>query len=187
MRGCDKLTDASLRWICNPFEYNFPMVDSIRVLDISNCALLTADTVLEMLPLCGVLEDLRLAGMAGVTDDFVHQMCLKCSTVQRINLTKCIFITDAALCSMADYLWLEGLDISGCRRVSDEGMEVLAVACNGLIDVGLKGVHKITSRTVNALARCLKNMQTLDLRDCHLVHESSVNTLKESLPHLNLK
>lgn len=187
MRGCDKLTDLSLRWMSNPFEDNFPMVDSIRVLDISNCALLTADTVLEMLPLCGVLEDLRLAGMPGVTDDFVHQMCLKCSTVQRINLTKCIFITDASLCSMADYLWLEGLDISGCRRISDEGMEVLAVACNGLIDLGLKGVHRITSRTVNALARCLRNMQSLDLRDCHLVHESAVTTLKESLPHLNLK
>jgi hypothetical protein len=187
MRGCDKLTDLSLRWMSNPFEDNFPMLDSIRILDISNCALLTAEAVLDILPICGVLEDLRVAGMPGVNDDFVHQMCLKCSTVQRINLTKCIFITDAALCSMADYLWLEGLDISGCRRVSDEGLEVLAVACNGLIDLGLKGVHKITARTVNALARCLKNMQSLDLRDCHMVHESAVANLKEKLPHLNLK
>ena len=186
MRGCDKLTDRSLSWMSHPFEDNFPMVDSIRVLDISNCALLTSDAVLEILPLCGVLEDLRVAGMAGVNDAFIHQMCIRCTTIQRVNLQKCIFITDAALCSMADYLWLEGLNISGCRRVGDEGLEVLAVSCNGIIDLEMKGVHRITARAINAVSRSLKNLQTLDIRDCHLVHESAVENLKVNLPHINL-
>ena len=87
---------------------------------------------------------------------------------------------------MADYLWLEGLNISGCRRVGDEGLEVLAVSCNGIIDLEMKGVHRITARAINAVSRSLKNLQTLDIRDCHLVHESAVENLKVNLPHINL-
>ena len=61
----------------------------------------------------------------------------------------------------------------GCRRVGDEGLEV-TVSCNGIIDLEMKGVHRITARTINAVSRSLKNLQTLDIRDCHLVHESAI-------------
>jgi hypothetical protein len=47
-------------------------------------------------------------------------------------LQKCLLLTDAALCSLADNLWLEQLDVTGCHKMTDAGFEVLSEACSGL-------------------------------------------------------
>ena len=137
--------------------------------------------------MCGILEELRLSGMVSVDDNFLHEMCIKCGTIQRLSMQKCVFVSDAALCSMADYLWLEYLDITGCRRVTDDGLEVLTVSCNGIIRLFLTGVHKLSSRTVNSVARNCTVIQELELEKCPLVTEKSLDDLQTQWPHLRLK
>ena len=187
LRGCDKLTNKALQHMTQPYEDNFAMCDSFKVLDIAHCAGIDAKGVLEILPLCGILEELRLSGMVSVDDAFVQQMCLKCATIQRLTLQKCVFLSDAALCAMADYLWLEWLDISGCRRVTDDGLEVLTVACTGLVSLLLNGVGKITSRTINSIARNSTVILELEVQQCPLLQEKALDDLQTQWPHLHIK
>ena len=170
-----------------PYEYNFPMCDSIKTLDISYCASITADGILDILPQCGVLEDLRCSGIVSINDSFVQQMCLKCVTIQKLTMQKCVFISNAALCSIADYLWLESLDITGCRRITDDGLEVLTVSCNGIFKLVLKAVHKITSRTINSISRNCQQIQDVDVTDCPLIGEKSIQDLHAIWPHIRTK
>jgi F-box/leucine-rich repeat protein 2/20 len=187
LRGCDKLTDRSLELMANPFEYNFPLLDSIRVLDISFSTGFTTEGVLEALSHCGVIEDLRVAGLYSVDDAFLQMMCLKANTIQKLSLAKCGQITDAGLCSLADYLWVEKLDISGCRKVTDEGIELIAVICNGIIDLNVNGCSKVTARSINAIRRNCINLQALDIKGCNLIKEQSILDLKKGMQHLDLK
>ena len=53
-------------------------------------------------------------------------MALAARTLQRVRFSKCVFLSDAGLCAMAEFLWLEQLDVSGCHRITDDGLEVLA-------------------------------------------------------------
>ncbi len=187
LRGCDKLTDRSLELMANPFEYNFPLLDSIRVLDISFSTGFTTEAVLEALSHCGVIEDLRVSGLYSVDDAFLQMMCLKANTIQKLSLAKCGQITDAGLCSLADYLWVEKLDITGCRKVTDEGIELIAVICNGIIDLNVNGCSKVTARSINAIRRNCINLQVLDIRGCNLIKEQSILDLKKGMQHLDLK
>jgi hypothetical protein len=125
--------------------------------------------------------------MVSADDNFVHEMCCKCGTIQRLTMQKCVFISDAALCSIADFLWLEFMDISGCRRVTDDGLEVVTVACNGLFSLLLNGVHKITSRTINAIARNSTVILELEVQQCPLLQEKALDDLQLQWPHLRIK
>lgn len=187
LRGCDKITNEALMHMTNPYEDNFPMCDSFKILDVSHCLGIDSKGVLDILPNCGILEELRVSGMVSADDNFVHEMCCKCGTIQRLTMQKCVFISDAALCSIADFLWLEFMDISGCRRVTDDGLEVVTVACNGLFSLLLNGVHKITSRTINAIARNSTVILELEVQQCPLLQEKALDDLQLQWPHLRIK
>jgi len=187
LRGCDKITNGALAHMTNPYEDNFPMCDSFKILDVSYCCGIDAKGVLNILPQCGILEELRVSGMVSVDDNFVQEMCCMCGTIQRLTMQKCVFISDAALCSIADYLWLEFLDISGCRRVTDDGLEVVTVACNGIFSLLLNSVHKITSRTINAIARNSTVILELEVQQCPLLQEKALDDLQVQWPHLRVK
>lgn len=187
LRGCDKITNLSLTHIANPYDDNYPLCDALRVLDLSHCSGVNAEGILKVLPLCGVLEELRVSGIVSINDAFVKDMCLKCKTIQRVVMQKCVFLSDAALCYMADYMWLEQIDISGCHRITDDGIEVLTVACNGLFRIFAQRVNKITNRAINAITRNCRAIQYLDVRDCPMVTDQSIDELLSRWPYLNLQ
>lgn len=73
------------------------------------------------------MEELDLSGLAGVVKDgFVRSMAMAARTLQRLKLGKCVFLSDKGLCALAEFLWIEVLDVSGCHRITDAGIEVLA-------------------------------------------------------------
>ena len=37
-----------------------------------------------------------------------------------------------SLCHLAEHLWLEYVDLTGCYRLTDDGLDVLTMACTGL-------------------------------------------------------
>lgn len=177
LRGCDKLTDAVVPLILDPYAdpFQVPMVDSIRILDVGYCLHLSINAMRQLLPACGVLEEVDMSGMTAINDSFIHELCHACPTIQRLRIQKCVLITDAALCTLADYMWIEELDISSCKKITDEGLEVLAVACNGLQKLVLHKVSKVTGRTMASLARNCKAVREVDIRGCPLVTKPAVD------------
>ena len=186
LRGCDKVTDTAILHLTNPFDQNFPMADALRVLDLAFCSAITAQGILRVLPFCGVLEELRLSGCTSVDDAFIKQMCLKCPTITRLVLDKCVFLTDVTMCYLADYLWLETLDIAGCHRITDDGIEVLSVACNGILKILARRVNKLTGKAINSISRNCRGIQVLDIRECPLVSAKSIADLLINWPYITL-
>ena len=87
----------------------------------------TSNGLLKLLPFCGCLEELDLSGLASVVrDPFLKSVARAAKTLQRLKLAKCVFLTDKGICFLVEYLWIELLDISGCHRITDSAIEVLA-------------------------------------------------------------
>jgi hypothetical protein len=179
LKGCEKLKDGALEFMAQPFSHADPstFAGSLFYLDLSFCSGITGNGISTLLPACWVLEDLNLSGIPTVTDQFIHDMCLNCPTIQRLVLQKCVLLTDAAMCSLADYLWIEELDISSCSKITDEGMDVVTTACQGLKTFTGRRAFKLTGRTIQSLSRNCKIISHIDVRDCPQVTKSSVEDL----------
>mmetsp|Transcript_3546 Transcript_3546/g.5520 ORF Transcript_3546/g.5520 Transcript_3546/m.5520 type:complete len:1201 (+) Transcript_3546:1755-5357(+) len=182
LRGCDKLSDQGLKFLSDPTHStasDTPMCDTIHKLNLAYCTGLTGPGILSMLTACATLEDLDLSGLATIaTDSFVHSVSRTVPTLQRLTLHKCLLLTDAVLCSLADNLWLEHLDVTGCHKLSDAGLEVLSEACSGLRSVCVRRVKKITNKTVFALLRNCTGIQKIDVQDCPLVSRACLTEAK---------
>jgi hypothetical protein len=133
---------------------------------------------MDFLPHCGVLENLNVSGMTGVNDDFVHKLCRVAPTIIHLNIMRSLSITDAALCSIADYLFLSTLDASYCTRLTDAGVEVLALALStGLEKLMLRRCHKLSPLGLSALARNCHKLKQLDIRQCPRIDEDAMKDL----------
>lgn len=187
LKGCDKLTNRSLTVMTEVFMDNVAMCDSIKRLDLSYCGTLSAEGILKLLPHCGVLEEINLSGISTVNDDFIHSMCKYCRTIQRLTLQKCIFLTDVGLCSMADFLWVEYLDVSGCLRISDEGIEILSMACSGIQELHVRRLPKLTVHALQALERNCRDLRRLDIKDCALIKSEDIKIISHSRKLLQIK
>lgn len=170
LQGCDKLTDTSLRHLADAAICTasaIPMCDTIHTLNLAYCTSITSRGILELLPVCACLEDLNLSGLASIVNDtFVQTISKSSPTLQRLTLQKCLLLSDAALCSLADNLWLEFLDVSGCNKLTDAGVEVLSEACNGLRNVVFRRVKRLTNKSVMSLMRNCAGIQRIDVQEC---------------------
>lgn len=170
LRGCDGLTDKALLHMADPsisITSTLPLCDTLQSLTLAYSSNFTAQGILSLVPSCVCLEELDLSGLASaVTDRFVSMLAQSCPTLQKLVLQKCIALSDAGLCALADHLWLEHVDLMGCGKLSDEGVEVLVEACTGLRFLGLAKIRKLTDRAVLAVKRNCVSMKLLDVSEC---------------------
>jgi hypothetical protein len=182
LSGCEKITNTGLLSMSQNVGYQIPMCDSFKSLDLSYIAGQKAGPhrILGVLPSCGCQVLINHSGITSVDDGFIHQLCLVCKTVQGMCLQKCVQLTNLALCSMADFLWVEKLDISSCSKITDDGLEVLASACSGLLTLSLRKLNKVTARGLNAVSRSCHVIESVDVRDCVNITEQAILDLKHS-------
>ena len=170
LQGCHQLTDSALRYMyeveLDSVNNNFPMCDSFKVLNLASCLKVSAAGLNSLFLKCGVLEDLDLSGITCVNDALIHDLCEACPTIQRLHLRRCIYVSDVSLCSIASSLWLEHLDISSCSKITNAGIEVVSVACNGLISLKAKRVRKLTNKSINLLFQNCNLLKELDITEC---------------------
>jgi F-box and leucine-rich repeat protein 2/20 len=179
LRGCEKLTSGTVSFFRNPCQFKVGMCDSIKSLDLSYCASIAPSSILDLLVECACLEELFLEGLIGINDDFVHQMCVACRTITKLSLQRCQAITDASLCSIADFLWIELLDISHCTKISDLAVETLTLVCNAIQELRLRRCNKLTSHALFAIVRNCADLRELDIRDCPLIPETVCTDLRK--------
>jgi hypothetical protein len=180
LQGCHQLTDQALQFMhttdSDSANNHFPLCDSLKSLNLASCLNFSAPALNLLFTKCGVLEDLDLSGVTCINDAVIHDLCELCPTIQRLHLRRCIYVSDMALCSIASSLWLEHLDISYCSKVTNTGIEVLSVACNGLISIVAKRVRKLTNKSINLLFQNCNLLKEIDISECDSI---DVPTLEE--------
>lgn len=185
LRGCDKISNLGLTYLTQNFLEPLPLCDSLKVLDLSFCALVSAEGLEALLPYCGVLEELKLSGNATINDDFIVFVTQKCATIQRLTLQHCIFVTDVGVCAIAESMWMEYLDISGCHKVTDAGVEILSLTCQGLQQLILTGLYRLSDTSIYAIYRNCRQLLLLNVEKCPDISSKALVSLQKR--HSNVK
>ena len=81
------------------------------------------------------------------------------------------------LCSIADYLMLQSLDVSYCTKLTDSGFEVLALACSTGLERLMIRRCRISPAGINALSRNCFKLKELDIRECNRVTDDCLYDL----------
>ena len=134
----------SMVFLTESYGFKVGSCDSLKVLNLSYCSNVSTGSMLNLLAGRGCLEELFLEGLIGVNDDFIHQLCISCWTITKLSLQRCQMVTDASLCSIADFLLIEKLDISYCTKITDPAIETISLVCNAIRILNLRRLHKIT-------------------------------------------
>lgn len=179
LRGCSKITDGCLVHFSddslNPTS-KFSLAAALISLDLSFCPLLTKTGLETVLRKCQSLNELNLSGLVSTVDDACLRMISRaCPTIQVLKVKQCVLLTDMALCHIVDGLWLESIDLSGCHRITDHGIEVLGEAFTGLQSIMLNKLKHVTTKAVRFLQQTCKGLRLVECQECPLVSFDDVN------------
>ena len=160
--------------------------DSLRSIDLSKCLELNDAAIGMLAAHCKRLQAIELSGCAHLTDDTLHKLASQCPHLQRVRLARCKRLTDKSLCSLADYLWLEDLDFSGNNRITDDGIEVLAVEFSGLITLNLNDCAKLTDKSIEAFTRHSRALAELNVINCRGITDKAHALLRAANHRLKI-
>ncbi|CAG8453457.1 13316_t:CDS:1 [Acaulospora colombiana] len=137
---------------------------------------------------CGpLIRILDLSEVEFVTDTTVQTIALTCPNLRRINLNKCIHISDAALDSLSVHRCATSLlsvSLSGCRKITDAGLKMLSKSCQGLTSLNIAECCKITDRGVQMVAKGCPRLRQVRLSDCPRLTDQSIEALVINCPRL---
>ncbi|KAJ3208437.1 Annexin A13 [Dinochytrium kinnereticum] len=103
---------------------------------------------------CPDLSLVVLEGSAALTDDSIIKLSQSCSSLRVLDASFCPHITDLSVRSLAMFasLSLKSVSLSGCDRITPEGVEALAEGCKELNEIVLHGCASILNSHVRGFA-----------------------------------
>lgn len=167
LNGCKRVSDKGLAYLCDPLlcpSSSQPFCLTLRSIDISYVTNISSNALLETLQECKNLESFFGSGLVRIVDDqFLKRLGQVCPSIQKLGMNLCIGVTDVGLCSIAENLWIEHIELSGCYKISDIGVEVLASCCTGLRVLDLTKTKRITKNAVEYIKRNCPNLVQLEV------------------------
>jgi hypothetical protein len=167
LNGCKRISDKGLSYLSDSLlcpSSSQPFCLTLRSIDLSFVSNITAPILLEMLQECKNLESFSGAGLVRIVDDaFLKRLGYVCPSIQKLVINLCIGVTDVGLCCVSENLWIEHIELSGCYKISDTGVEVLASCCTGLRVVNFSKTKRITKNSIDYLKRNCPNLEQIDL------------------------
>lgn len=186
LAGCCHLTDMSCNVIAQDPLTRSRRGDSLTSLNLGYCLNITDQGVASLAASLRGLRHINLAGCVQLSDDGVLTLVSTCTRLQGLVLAQCKLLTDKSLCYLADFLWVEDLDISFCSKVSDDGMEVLALEFAGLRKISLKRCVRLTERTLDVLSMYCARLKQVDIRNVPNFGLHAVQRLQQTCPQLSI-
>lgn len=142
---------------------------SIKSLDLSYSGV-DDQTVADVAAHAPSVEVLRLRGATSLSQSAMQEALTSLSRLTEIDLAHARHaVTDESLRALggaADRMWLERVDISYCKRVTDVGVDALTAAYGGIRSLAVRWCTRLTDRTVQCAAARLDQLALLDVRDC---------------------
>jgi F-box and leucine-rich repeat protein 2/20 len=151
--GLQLLTSAGFELFVREPTALAPRGQFLHVINLSFVPSLSDESLSVIAEACPLLETVNLAGCVLLSDAGVLSLASKCGHVKKLGLSHMKRVTDASICSCADYLWLEDLDISGCSKITDDGIEVLCLEFAGLVRLDISSCSKLTNASLDSIMR----------------------------------
>lgn len=184
LAGCCNLTDKACSFVVKDPVSGSRRGIHLTSLNLGYCLNITDQGVALMAASLKRLRYVNLAGCVQLTDEGVLALVSACTRLQEVVLAQCKQLTDKSLCYLADYLWVEELDMSHCSKISDDGIEVIALEFAGLHRIGLRRCRNLTERTLDVLSLYCPLLKQLDLRQVPNCSPNAVDRLEKASPGL---
>lgn len=127
---------------------------------------------LEYLSRCSKLRSLKLGLCMNISDKGLCLIASNCKNIYELDLYKCCGIGDEGLAALSSSCKrLKILNISYCARVTDKGMKHMS-QLEELSDLDMRGLVRVTSVGLTALAAGCKRLADLDMKHCESVNDS---------------
>jgi hypothetical protein len=162
-----------------------PRGEFLHVLNLSYVPTLSDESLGLIAGSCPVLETVNVGGCVLLSDKGIHALVSTCGHVKKLGLSHVKRVTDASICTCADFLWLEDLDISGCSKITDDGIEVLCLEFAGLVRLDLSSCSKITNASLDSIKRHSEYLRWLKLANLPLLTDDVIEDVK--VTHRNLE
>ena len=186
LSGCALLTDETALYLTKEPKTGMSRGEGLKKLKLSYCMLITDEGLLNLGERCTKIERIDLEGLVHLTDEGIRSLVTKCTSIQNISLGRCKRLTDKSLCNLADFLWIEELDISNSTKMTDEGVDVVCMEFTGLLKLNLSHCDKVTDRSIVSLGRHCKHLRELQTVNCSGITKDSLGELKGTLPKCNI-
>jgi hypothetical protein len=179
LAGCTKLTDHGVTYLTVDASSGATRGQWLKYLDVTFCIKLTDASVDVLVKRCKrQLQSVYLSGCVEVSDEAIQLLARECNGLQCVGLAHCRLVSDRALESLADNLWIEELDLSHCQQITDAGIEAVARESPGLRSLNVSWCRKITNRSLDCLMENCKLLRTVDIANCDVLAEETVSRLR---------
>lgn len=184
LSGCCNLTDMACSFIVEDPVARSRRGASLTSLNLGYCHSVTEEGVARLVTSLTRLRYINFAGCIQLTDEGVFTLVSTCTRLQEVILAQCKQLTDKSLCYLADFLWVEHLDISHCSKISDDGIEVIALEFAGLRSLILKRCVRLTDRSLDVLSMYCSHLKQVDLQNVPNCSIAAVDRFKQAYPGL---
>jgi len=168
----------------------------LLALDVGSCRRIT-NVSFQILAKHGrQLKRLSAAGCSQLSDYDVEDIS-RCVSLLSLSLRACSKITDASVEALvllskrkrkAGMRGLQRLDLGGCARISDGGVNALCAAyADSLTHLDLRGLSRLTGRTLDAIqAHCRSTLTHLNVAECAGITAERLQAMREAWPQLDI-
>lgn len=132
------------------------------------------------------LERISLQDCQKLTDESLNHIAVGLPSVQAINLSFCVSVTDTGLKSLSRMDCLRDLNLRSCDNVSDIGVGFLAEggsSSSQLSRLDVSFCDRVSDSSLVHVASGLPNLKSLSLSACHIT-DSGVKRIAKDLHHL---
>ncbi|XP_054720807.1 F-box/LRR-repeat protein 14-like [Uloborus diversus] len=165
LSACEYLTDINLiKTFRKP-------CDSLTVLNLSKCSLISYIGVKIALHACENLQSLNLSSCNNVSDDVIQIIALELPKLKVLDISHS-YVTDAALWNFAhlkikkDGQSIETLVLMNCQLISNKGLSHISKGLHRLKTLDLGHCTNLTDDGMKYIAR-LNSLKQLSLHNCH--------------------
>uniref|UniRef100_K3X2I8 Uncharacterized protein n=1 Tax=Globisporangium ultimum (strain ATCC 200006 / CBS 805.95 / DAOM BR144) TaxID=431595 RepID=K3X2I8_GLOUD len=157
-------------------------------LNLSNIAPLPAKTLIKLVKHCRTVTDLYVQRQPAVTRSVLAHLTSCNKHLRVLDLRHCVNVDDLAIYPLLVMQSLEELYLSGCRSITNRGLQSLPVS---LIYLDLQHCrsHEFSDEGCRTIANRLSKLEKLDISHCDGVTANGISEIIqkcEFLYHLNV-
>ncbi len=160
-------------------------MESIKVLDLSNCTVIS-NTDLEAFSYLRSLQTLLLYNCYRISARGIPTIAANLRSLSTLDVSCCPGINDVALHYFGrNLLSLKKLNLRFCHHITDGGITSLVYGARELEYLDIFSCHEVTNQSLKNIAQYSKKLKYLDLRGCKVTKEE-VLALANLMPSCNI-
>ncbi|XP_073008897.1 F-box/LRR-repeat protein 3 isoform X2 [Typha latifolia] len=163
---CHHLTDNALYSIADNSLKFLSACSELTTLKLGLCSDISDNGLAHIGSNCGELLELDLYRCGRVTDEGLAAIASGCKRLRRLNLCYCTQITDNGLNNLSCLEELSDIELRGLARITSSGITAVAIGCKSLVELDLKRCYSVDDAGLWALARYALNLRQLTISYC---------------------